>query len=109
LQWIYQGTGAQGLEFVDREGQGVTVGLREQPGRAIGSVQMKAAECSFTVAHREDSDFLYADIRLCEGRETHSLMPGGKDDPVCLLNDELMSGGKHKVFLKAVAAIAKAF
>jgi hypothetical protein len=32
-------------------------------------------------------------------------MPGGKDDVVCLLNDELMSGGKHKVYLKAVGMI----
>jgi hypothetical protein len=32
-------------------------------------------------------------------------MPGGKDDIVSLLNDELMSGGKHKVYLKAVAAV----
>jgi hypothetical protein len=33
-------------------------------------------------------------------------MPGGKDDAVSLLNDELMIGGKHKVYLKAVAMVA---
>jgi len=36
-------------------------------------------------------------------------MPGGKDDLVSLLNDELMSGGKHKVYLKAVTTVATAF
>ena len=71
-------------------------------------MRLTAAETSFLVAHHEGSSFLYADIRLSGDRESHYLMPGGKDDPVSLLNDELMSGGKHKVYLKAVAAIVKA-
>jgi glucose-6-phosphate dehydrogenase assembly protein OpcA len=109
LEWKFEAASPAQLDFIDRDMQHVTVSLREAAGRAIGSVQLAAGDCSFEIAHREDSNFLYADIRLPNGRESHSLMPGGKDDPVSLLNDELMSGGKHKVFLKAVAAIAKTF
>jgi hypothetical protein len=68
-------------------------------------VRLTAGETSILVAHHEGSGFLHADIRLPGNRESHYLMPGGKDDTVSLLNDELMSGGRHKVYLKAVAAL----
>jgi glucose-6-phosphate dehydrogenase assembly protein OpcA len=106
LRWKLAGSEVQGLRFTDDDGQGVTVTLREEPGRMIGSVRLTAAETSFLVAHHEGSSFLHADIKLSGDRESHYLMPGGKDDAVSLLNDELMIGGKHKVYLKAVAMVA---
>jgi len=105
LQWKLEGKEPGGLKFEDRQGKPVTVTLREEPGRPLGSIRLTAGETSILVAHHEGSSFLYADIRLSGNRETHSLMPGGKDDLVGLLNDELMSGGKHKVYLKAVGMI----
>jgi len=108
LRWKPEGNDAQGLRFRDAEGHEVTVTLREEAGRALGSVRLTAAETSFQVAHHEGSSFLHADVRLSGDRESHYLMPSGKDDAVSLLNDELMSGGKHKVYLKAVAEIVKA-
>jgi glucose-6-phosphate dehydrogenase assembly protein OpcA len=89
LGWKLDASDAQSLRFIDGNGHDVTVTLREEPGRALGSVQLTAAQTSFLV-------------------EFHYLMPCGKDDAVSLLNDELMSGGKHKVYLKAVDAIVKA-
>jgi glucose-6-phosphate dehydrogenase assembly protein OpcA len=106
LQWTPDGNP---LRFLDREGNGVAVTLREAPGRAFGSLRLSAGETTFLVAHREGSSFLHADIRLPGNRESHYLMPGGRDDLVSLLNDELMSGGKHKVYLKAVGLIGTAF
>ncbi len=108
LQWKLEGSDAQSLRFQDRDCQAVTVTPREEAGHPLGSVRLTAAETSFLVAHHEGSDFLHADIRLSGDRESHYLMPGGKDDPVALLNDELMSGGKHKVYLKAVTTIVSA-
>jgi glucose-6-phosphate dehydrogenase assembly protein OpcA len=108
LQWKLAGADAEGIRFQDRNGRGVTVGLREEAGRALGSIGLTAGETTFLVAHREGSGFLHADIRMPDGRECHYLMPGGKDEPVALLNDELMSGGKHKVYLKSVSTIVGA-
>jgi glucose-6-phosphate dehydrogenase assembly protein OpcA len=110
LRWKLDGGGGQteGLQFLDRHGSGVTVTLREEAGRALGSVRLTSGETTFLVTHREGSSFLYADIRLPGERESHYLMPGGKDELVALLDDELMSGGKHKVYLKAVATIVNA-
>ena len=107
LQWQLQGRDGDGLRFTNIGGNTVTVRFQETPGRALGSARLGAGgESSFLVSHHEGSDFLYADIRLPGDRESHYLMPGGKDDLVCLLNDEMMSGGKHKVYLKAVGVIA---
>jgi glucose-6-phosphate dehydrogenase assembly protein OpcA len=105
LQWKLDGKEPHGLRYLNRAGDGVEVSLREEPGRALGSVRLGAGETSFLVAHHEGSSFLHADIRLPGDRESHYLMPGGKDDLVALLNDELMSGGKHKVYLKAIGKI----
>jgi glucose-6-phosphate dehydrogenase assembly protein OpcA len=109
LQWQYLSASGSDLKFKCIGGNTVTVTLTEQPGRALGSIRLSTgSDTSFLVAHRDASDFLYADIHLSGNRESHSLMPGGKDDLVALLNEELMSGGKHKVYLKAASVIAGA-
>jgi len=109
LKWYYEGGDAQTLRFRDSHGSPIMVTLGEQSGRALGGVTIHAGNTTFAVAHHEGSSFLHADIRLSGEGAVHYLMPGGKDDLVCLLDDELMSGGKHKVYLKAVATIVNAF
>jgi hypothetical protein len=108
LQWKLDGSEAHGVRFRDLDGNEVTVSLREEAGRLLGSVRLAGKETTFVAAHREGSSFLHADIHLSGDREFHYLMPGGKDDLVSLLNDELMSGGKHKVYLKSVANVVDA-
>jgi len=108
LRWKLESFDPQGLRFLDGDEKPVAVALWEERGRAVGSMRMSTADGSFVVAHHEGSSFLHADIQLAGNPESHYLMPGGKDDIVCLLNDELMSGGKHKVYLKAVNMIARA-
>jgi glucose-6-phosphate dehydrogenase assembly protein OpcA len=109
LKWFYEGGDPSTLRFRDSRGSGIPVMLREEPGRALGGITLNAGTTSFAVGHQEGSSFLHADIRLSGEGAVHYLMPGGKDDLVCLLDDELMSGGKHKVYLKAVETIIKAF
>jgi glucose-6-phosphate dehydrogenase assembly protein OpcA len=109
LNWTYQSKDPHGLRFTDKSRNNITATLWEKSGPALGSVQLCAGDTFFSVTHPEGSNFLHADIRLSGEGAVHYLMPGGKDDLVCLLNDELMSGGKHKVYLKAVSAIVGAF
>lgn len=105
LQWSTGEFSPRQAKFKNREGKEVIVALKEEAGRALGSLKLDAGAASFVVAHHEGSSFLHADIRLPGDRESHYLMPGGKDDLVALVNDELMSGGKHKVYLRAVAKV----
>ncbi|HEX4083685.1 MAG TPA: glucose-6-phosphate dehydrogenase assembly protein OpcA [Chthoniobacteraceae bacterium] len=107
LGWKLAGTDASGLRFTAHAGGTVAVTLREEAGRALGSIKLAAGSNTFLVAHREGSGYLHADIHL-DGRDCHYLMPGDKGDAVSLLKDELMSGGKHKVYLKAVTVIEAA-
>ena len=106
MQW--DPDGKEPLHFKDTSGRPVIVTLREEQGRALGSVRLNAGNATFLLAHREGSDFLHADIQLPGEREYHRMMPGSKEDIVAVLNDELMSGGKHKVYLKAVSMITAA-
>jgi glucose-6-phosphate dehydrogenase assembly protein OpcA len=105
LRWKLDKSEGGVISVTDRAGNPVTVTLKEVPGRVLGGIRLAAANTTIVVAHHEGSSFLHADITLSGNRESHYLMPGGKDDAVSLLNDELMSGGKHKVYLKAVAAV----
>jgi glucose-6-phosphate dehydrogenase assembly protein OpcA len=108
LKWNFASSDPQTIWFRAHDGAAVSVTFREQPGRALGSVSLTAGDSSFVVEHREGSNFLHADIRLSGEGAIHYLMPGGSDDLVALLDDELMSGGKHKVYLKAVNTIVPA-
>jgi len=108
LRWQLGQNNLESLRFVDSHANEIPVSFREQPGRALGSLRLTAGDSWFLVAHRDQSSFLHADIRLSGEGVIHYLMPGGKGDLVSLLNDELMSGGKHKVYLKAVSSIINA-
>jgi glucose-6-phosphate dehydrogenase assembly protein OpcA len=105
LRWELEGSDATALRFKEGSEKQITVNLREEPGRALGSIRLGGGQASFYISYREGSSFLYADVRLSGGREFHHLMPGGKDDLVFLLDAELMAGGKHKVYLKAAGMI----
>ena len=108
LHWSLESIDGQLLRFRASGGSAVTVTLREEAGRALGSIRLTAGNSWFLVARREGSSSLHADIQLSGEGVVRYLMPGGKDDLVSLLNEELMTGGKHKVYLKAVGTIVNA-
>ena len=105
LGWRLNGADSNGIRYLDRNGNRVQVTLHEEPGRALGSLQLRCRDASFLVGYRDGSDFIHADVHLSGNRDSHFLMPGGKDDLASLLNEELMAGGKHKVYIKAVSMI----
>jgi len=107
LRWTLAGTPNGAVEFRTAANGKVTVTFQEKPGAALGGLRLSSAASSFSVAHREDSPFLYEEVHL-PAPPISTPPPCGKDDLVSLLNDELMTGGQHKVYLKAVAAIADA-
>ena len=106
LQWTFVKTNAVAIHFVSPGHTGICVTLREEPGPALGGIRLSSPSSSFQIARRSGSPFLHADMHLPEDRDVHYLLPGGKDDLVSLLNEDLMSGGKHRVYLKAVTAIS---
>ena len=86
------------------EGSCVEIELAEKPGKAISEVTFHSLGASFSITHDDDSEFFHADVELTDGRNYHHLVPSGKDELIELLNEELMRGGKHQVYLRALAA-----
>jgi glucose-6-phosphate dehydrogenase assembly protein OpcA len=78
--------------------------LHEREGAPIGECSLSSEDASFSLKREKDSAFWHADIRLPDGCEYHHLFAAGKDDALSLLDEELMLGGKHLVYLNALAA-----
>ncbi len=52
-----------------------------------------------------DTDLLEVTAHV-DGRERmHQLMPAGQNNPVALMQEELMRGGPHRVYLRAIEAV----
>jgi hypothetical protein len=56
----------------------------------------------FRVAHASGSDLLEASSGAAGNERIHQLLPAGKNDSVSLMSEELMRGGPHRVYLRAV-------
>lgn len=88
------------LEFRTEDGRAIKVSLRETGGRPISRCVVRTGTAEYTVVHREKADLLdvAAGNRCCR-------MPAGQQDVVGLLKEELMRGGPHKVYLRAMNAV----
>ncbi len=83
----------------DRE---IKVVLHETNGQPISRCMLRTGTVEYKVVHREKADLLdvAAGDRACR-------MPAGKFDVVPLLSEELMRGGPHKVYLRAMNCVRK--
>ena len=103
LNWRSEKTEvANRLRFGNSSGAKIDVELRERTGEPIGEVSVETPEIEFLVTHAKCGDLLEVS-RVKPGEERMpQLMPAGKNDPVSLMNEELMRGGPHHVYLHAV-------
>lgn len=108
LGWERQGSSARSLGFrkSSEEGQWhITVALREKAGEPISRCQLTTEQAEFRVEHREGADLLDVTFGRTGGRQMEQVLPAGKNDPVALLQEELMRGGPHRVYLHAVEKV----
>ena len=68
-----------------------------------------SGDVEFRVSYSKCGDLL--EVSRLQGGEKRipQLMPAGKSDPVSLINEELMRGGPHRVYLRAVAQVRDLF
>lgn len=102
LQWTGGVPHESGLDFSRTGG---TVGVVFQPtaGPSISACVLEANGAKFAFSRDGGSDFLHSDVTLPDGHEYHSLLPPGKGAIADLLNEELMRGGRHRVYLASLA------
>jgi glucose-6-phosphate dehydrogenase assembly protein OpcA len=89
-----------GLTFRGGKQNAIRIALSEKDGEPIGRCAVRCRSVEFVVTHAANADLLdvAAGDRACR-------MPAGKNDVVRLLGEELMRGGPHKVYLRAVNCV----
>jgi glucose-6-phosphate dehydrogenase assembly protein OpcA len=103
LRWTLHGKTVDGYEFGRADGR-IAVQFKVAEGAAVSKCQLSHADFSFTAAQENKSAFLGTEVALPDGRRFQHLVPSGPDDLLALLDEELMRGGRHQVYLRALAA-----
>jgi glucose-6-phosphate dehydrogenase assembly protein OpcA len=88
------------LNFRGRKQNEIRIALSEKDGEPIGRCAVRCGSVEFVVAHAPKADLLdvAAGERACR-------MPAAKNDVVRLMGEELMRGGPHRVYLRAVNCV----
>lgn len=97
--------GANALHFVDTSANTISVSLRHADGEPIGRCMIACGESEYRVEHPTGADLLRVTAHTNGVERMHQLMPAGSDDPVRRMREELMRGGPHRVYLRAVKAV----
>ncbi len=107
LEWERAGKGPSLGFRSNREdgGQAIAVRLREKEGEPISSCKITTGAAEFRIEHKAGADLLDVFFGRTEGRKMQQFLPAGKNDVVELLEEELMRGGPHRVYLRAVAKV----
>lgn len=83
----------------------IFVKLAEQAGEPISKIVLRSEHAEFRVEHKADADLLELWFGRSSGRQMQQLLPAGKNDPVSLVKEELMRGGAHHVYLRAIEQV----
>jgi glucose-6-phosphate dehydrogenase assembly protein OpcA len=105
LHWtLEKNSNDNALAFRDRSNKTIQVSLGEKAGEPISRCVLNCGSREFRVTHSTNSDLL--DIAVEGGdAERKCLMPAGSNDPVRLMSEELMRGGPHRVYLRAMCSV----
>ena len=91
--------------FLDSTNRKIDIELRERSGPPIGEVVLNSDTVKFAVRPAQCGDLLEI-CRSGEKETAHSqMMPAQSNDPVDLMTQELLRGGPHRVYLRAVNAV----
>ena len=84
----------------DRE---IAFDLACEGARSIGCCKITSPDGSVEVARDKSGDFFEVKVRLADGRAYDHLLPAGNNRSTSLLTEELALGGRHRVYIKALA------
>jgi glucose-6-phosphate dehydrogenase assembly protein OpcA len=94
------------IGFFSCAGEMVRVTIEERHGAPIGRCGLFTRGANeFHVVNLTDSNLLEASAYTAARKRLHHLMPAGRSEPVALVKEELMRGGPHRVYRRAVNAV----
>lgn len=97
--------GAGNFQFADRAGRKIKIKLNEREGEPISKITVLSRGVEFYVGHPKGADLLEVSRGAPGEKRTHQLMPAGSGEIVRLMSDELMRGGPHRIYLRAVNCV----
>ena len=91
--------------FLDSNNRKIDIELREKAGAPIGEVVLKSGGVKFCISPAKCGDLL--EVFRSGGQEAGvpQMMPAQSYDPVDLMTQELLRGGPHRIYLRAVNAV----
>jgi glucose-6-phosphate dehydrogenase assembly protein OpcA len=106
LNWrAEQNSEADGLRFAAPGADNIDVALRESGEHPIGEVLLETSAAEFLVRHASCGDLLEVSRGSAGAARAVQLMPAQTNGAVELMSQELLRGGPHQVYLRAVNAV----
>jgi glucose-6-phosphate dehydrogenase assembly protein OpcA len=102
LEWQRTGESLGYLKQTDEGERRIKIALREDKGEPISACKITTGSAEFRIEHNPEADLLDVFFGRKEGRKMRQFLPAGKNDVVQLVREELMRGGPHHVYLRAV-------
>jgi glucose-6-phosphate dehydrogenase assembly protein OpcA len=101
LSWELVEKSGDSVCFKSLSGGNVGCRLIETPCQSIGSVKLRTGDAQLELERESNSCLLNATVVSPDGTTT-THFPAGSSDLIGLLNEEMISGAQHKVYLKAL-------
>jgi glucose-6-phosphate dehydrogenase assembly protein OpcA len=106
LGWeIRNGKKSNEVELENSDGKSIRINLQEKGEVAIASFTAQSHEIEFQVMQADCGDLL----EVCRGKlgeaQARQVLPSAENDPIKLMSEELMRGGPHQVYLRAVEKV----
>jgi glucose-6-phosphate dehydrogenase assembly protein OpcA len=106
LNWRAEKTKTENkLRFCDSSGRKIDIQLREHAGSPIDKIILNSDRVEFVVAPAKCGDLLEVSRGKPGEKRMPQLVPAQSNDPVGLMSQELLRGGPHKVYLRAVNCV----
>ena len=105
LRWtLKESSKDNALAFRGPANEAIQVSLAEKEGEPISRCAVNCGSIKFRATHPAKCDLLDVAAEGA-GAERACLMPAGSNDSVRLMSEELMRGGPHRVYLRAMNTV----
>jgi len=106
LNWRAEKTNTENkLRFYDSSRRKIDIQLREHAGPPIDEIILNSDRVEFAVAPAKCGDLLEVSRGKPGEKRMPQLVPAQSNDPVGLMSQELLRGGPHKVYLRALNCV----
>jgi glucose-6-phosphate dehydrogenase assembly protein OpcA len=102
LGWTGHGPAGRQLTFT-ADDSNIACELIEAAGPAISRISLEAGMLHILAEHQSPGTYLRISVNWRDGRSTRHLLPGDSEELTDILDEELASGGRHRIYLKALA------